>query len=80
MWYAMITMFVGLAIFSTITNEVFDFRVQKTVESMVENESDIVENALFITSRFFDSAKTRHGPHFKGKKAGLADEVFETCL
>ena len=80
MWYMMVVQFFGLAIFSSITNEVFDFKKIQTVEHMVIHEKEELEQMLFYISRMLDNPNMIIARKNHNKKIGLSDDIFDDSL
>ena len=74
MFYMMWVQFFGLALFSTITSEVFDYKTEVSVDKMIEKQSGEMEDLLFKLSRQFDVKKASVA--LRKKTVGLEDEVF----
>ena len=73
----MLIQFSGIALFSTITAEVFSYRTEVKVADWIKREQDEVEDMLFATARIFDEEK----PHLKRiSNDSLPDAVFENSL
>ena len=73
----MLIQFSGIALFSTITAEVFSYRTEVNVADWIKREQDEVEDMLFATARIFDEEK----PHLKRiSNDSLPDAVFEDSL
>ena len=56
MLFAMAAQFCGIALFATITGEVFQWRSEATVEKMVHDKQEEIKNMLFTLSRIFDQS------------------------
>ena len=52
----MAAQFCGIALFATITGEVFQWRSEATVEKMVHDKQEEIKNMLFTLSRIFDQS------------------------
>lgn len=77
MIFIMILQFSGIAMFSTIVNEVFSFKSEAKVEDMVKREKTELENLLFKLSTTFDNS----GNHVKRlSKESLPGHVFDKSL
>ena len=59
--YIMLVMFFGLAIFSAVKDQVFNYRVTLTVEMMLQDETENLEALLYKVSRIFQN-KERFKP------------------